>query len=243
MGRKGKPGFTLIELLVVVAIIAVLVALLLPGLQKAKKQAKCLTCKTKLMTIGKVTQYYLSDFNDCFPDLSGRESLPIYPAFEPYLRFSDTRHRYYWTAESPNYYDPGINWTCPVGVEIQEIGKPYGRPYSPNGGFQTGRLMPLNVWDRWMCGFGPARANRITDPSRMIWMSEAGEWLSAQWGGDKNWYWWGYLWGPLWGNTIGWPIVRFDYHDDRANALMVDGHVDIFSMAEMSDPYMWIVNE
>ena len=44
-----KRAFTLIELLVVIAIIAVLMAVLMPSLQRVKKQARDSVCRSNLV--------------------------------------------------------------------------------------------------------------------------------------------------------------------------------------------------
>lgn len=45
---RKRNGFTLIELLVVIAIIAVLMAILMPALNRVKKQARAVACMANL---------------------------------------------------------------------------------------------------------------------------------------------------------------------------------------------------
>lgn len=64
---KKQSGFTLIELLVVIAIIAVLMGILMPALQKVKKQAENIQCQSNLRTYGYALRMYLDDFDFGFP--------------------------------------------------------------------------------------------------------------------------------------------------------------------------------
>jgi prepilin-type N-terminal cleavage/methylation domain-containing protein len=58
--RKTK-GFTLIELLVVIAIIALLLAILVPTLQRVRKQAKAVVCQSNQKQWALIFSVYTSD--------------------------------------------------------------------------------------------------------------------------------------------------------------------------------------
>src|SRR4051812_28380816 len=52
MSDRHRRGFSLVELLVVIGIIGLLLALLLPGISKARQQAKLTACLATLRNIG-----------------------------------------------------------------------------------------------------------------------------------------------------------------------------------------------
>jgi prepilin-type N-terminal cleavage/methylation domain-containing protein/prepilin-type processing-associated H-X9-DG protein len=80
-------GFTLIELLVVIAIIAVLMGILMPALQRVKKQAKGAVCKNNLRQIGVAANLYAQSYELLIPRSSewGGNIQPWFELFMPFL--------------------------------------------------------------------------------------------------------------------------------------------------------------
>jgi prepilin-type N-terminal cleavage/methylation domain-containing protein len=69
-----QRAFTLIELLVVIAIIALLMAILMPALQRVKKQASAAVCLSNLRQWGVVWSMYTQDHEGSF--LGDRAPVP-----------------------------------------------------------------------------------------------------------------------------------------------------------------------
>ncbi len=66
---SNGTGFTLIELLVVIAIIAMLVAILLPALQRVRKQARAVVCQSNLKQWVTILDLYAEENQGRFPDM------------------------------------------------------------------------------------------------------------------------------------------------------------------------------
>lgn len=69
---RRSGAFTLIELLVVIAIIGLLIGLAVPGLTKARRQARDTECLTRLHSLSLSFMTYLHD-HDRFPALNNEE--------------------------------------------------------------------------------------------------------------------------------------------------------------------------
>jgi prepilin-type N-terminal cleavage/methylation domain-containing protein len=63
----GRAAFTLVELLVVLAIVAVLAGLLLPGLARAKDNARATQCVSNLRQWNLALALYVNENEDCIP--------------------------------------------------------------------------------------------------------------------------------------------------------------------------------
>ena len=60
MARRRRAGFTLVELLVVIGIAAVMIAMLIPTLGAARRQARTLVCLSNVRQLGVAYQTYLT---------------------------------------------------------------------------------------------------------------------------------------------------------------------------------------
>jgi len=118
-----QKAFTLIELLVVIAIVALLMAILMPALQRVKRQAKAVACQANLRQWGVIWSMYADD-NDGY--------------FMP-GHVSEQAAEYRWIGVLQSYYsDPKIRF-CPTATkQLSEGGQPreittlWGRPLKNN---------------------------------------------------------------------------------------------------------------
>jgi len=121
---KHRRGFTLIELLVVIAIIALLMSIMMPALQKVRKQARHVICRSNLKQWGLVWTMYIQDNGGEFPDYLGDA----------------------WMQRLVEYYsDTSALLYCPMTTKTLQEGAParyavIGTPDDPKGSYA------INEW-------------------------------------------------------------------------------------------------
>ena len=112
---RERNGFTLIELLVVIAIIALLLAILMPALQRVKKQAKTVICQSNLKQWGTIFAMYTDDNNGFFPKRTSDTGRWINVLYDYYYRDAKIRCCPMATKIKNPIYPPGGIGTLGVG--------------------------------------------------------------------------------------------------------------------------------
>jgi len=112
---KSKKGFTLVELLVVIGIIALLISILLPALNRARRQAKTLVCLSNLRQMGNAWTMYLSENKGHLPNYIWHTSPPGAGLAGPAL--TEFCWRGYWMGILNDLRINGNQLLCPEAQE------------------------------------------------------------------------------------------------------------------------------
>ena len=104
---RKQHGFTLIELLVVIAIIALLMGVLMPALQRVKRQAKATTCQSNIRQWGLIFRLYADDNEGELPQSIAGGNL--------------TAQRAYWIVATLSYYQDKKIRLCPSTKIVREM--------------------------------------------------------------------------------------------------------------------------
>ena len=203
--------FTLIELLIVIAIVAILAAMLLPALNQARERGKCVSCSSRLKSLGQVVAMYVADSQDFLPACSPTDTntwvhqlkrhnksltnkLFLCPANDT-LRFS-------WISDPNNF------WNTSVNPQQTEYGFNLGivDPYSPS---KYGKITRIKNPSTKVFLMDAVSNKSLTDPSVIF-----GKWRVSPTNYIGNWQ-----------TTGGWgrPAVR---HAKTVNVLYGDYHVE-----------------
>jgi len=148
--KEQERGFTLIELLVVIAIIALLMAILMPSLQRVRKQAKAVMCLSNLKQWGTIFAMYTDENNGFFPRRTSGTGRWINVLYDYYYRDYKIRVCPMAIKIKNPVYPPGGSGTLGVGgdkfTSWGKIGVTGSRPageYEPAG---TWGSYGINHW-------------------------------------------------------------------------------------------------
>jgi len=221
--RRGVGAFTIIELLVVVAILSLLMAILLPGLNKARILTRRIVCQSNLRDIALGYMGYLND-NDgrfygddpktkdphyTFGGWRGRYAREGYRPVNAYLDLTvqdaEERDAKIFKCPSDKSQDPNI---AIYGSIYEDL----GNSYQANLILVTPNLLPTGDEEPWATinrrirALAAAKQGTVSEPSRLLWI------------GDHVWY---AQWDPIPVKPVCTKVHGPPHHHC---AVFLDGH-------------------
>jgi len=207
-----RRGFTLVELLVVIAIIAVLLALLLPGLNSARKSAKKVTCLSNMRQMGIALRAYLSESDDHLPPTSHADNIDQY-----------------WLGVLVRYSGENLMLRCPSDRTPLFID--WNRPLAEQSDEARWSSFAVNALLDKENDFNDGRYNRVSNikhPMHCVYISESPDsWIRYDHTHPERWY---------YSIDIAKGQVAWDRHKGTSNYLFGDGHVENLKIEET---YSW----
>lgn len=260
----GQRAFTLIELLVVMAIISLLVAILLPSLQRAKRQARAVHCSSNLHALGHALQIYASEYDSAIPrDIDGgpMQTIPYGVELVRMLGYDVRIEKPLWPQfaaipqlQCPDYpqdnYDP-IDHRLLGEQEFDYVANGFAKKYVPDG---RDELLPEpDPQGRWVSRArrydpetndtekAPIKLNDVKNISGVVYLAEANRFMPpGKLGGMFDIY----VFHDVWtGEQISLgrhPRVAVDErHPAGINLCYFDGHVDRVQPREITIDHWW----
>ena len=246
-----QKGFTLIELLVVIAIIALLMAILMPALQRVKKQVRDILCRANLNQYGLAARMYLDDYEGSFPysfswlyDDGGFVGCGWHDATKNIIDNPDRAGQLWPYLEQkdihmcPEFYVVARMMGCP-GCDGRAI------PIEPQYSYSMNSYLHGDAWDavppRFHTGIKDLKTeSQVKNPARVFFFSEENSWLVPELGN-----------APINDNNLratpGTGQDHFatyhkapsgDLNKGFANAVFVDSHVERVSAYPVGNTFV-----
>jgi prepilin-type N-terminal cleavage/methylation domain-containing protein/prepilin-type processing-associated H-X9-DG protein len=186
--RASNHAFTLVELLVVIGIISVLISILLPSLNKARRQAQAVQCLSNLRQIGMLMSQYAAESKGVLPctmAFGGSTGWAAqgyaeggYPIWDSLLRKLDKGLPY----DKALYKQSDKVYLCPSQFYTWEGASHKDRSYSANSWLMEGKWVKYGGFrkpDTCIMLIDSAVADLANYPYSVL----KNEYIAAEWGG------------------------------------------------------------